>query len=388
MSVSYWNDSSNKNIKTYDVCIIGGGITGLSVGYWLTQEDSNLKIAIVEKNTLGSGATGRNAGFVTCGSVEHFNRMVSKHGEQKAFEIWKFAQVNMDLLKSEIICNDHSNLSFEQIGAFSLAAQDSEFNELKTTARLMDKNGIPVEVINQIEVEMKLGATGFVGGIKYCDDGAVDPIALLKRIKSKTNVDFFENTEVSRVQDDSNGSRNVQTSKGTLSCPIVIHCTNGYAAAIDSFFENKIYPTRGQVMMLESVPLFMEAPCYANFYLDYFRQLSNGALLIGGFRQLESDTEKGFSDHTTEKIQEALLDFVKNHLPQFKNSQVTHRWAGVMGFSVDGEPMNGSLPTDNQQFFCGGFTGHGIGLAFHAAKATVDLIFDRSIPDWISARRF
>ncbi|MEM7647366.1 MAG: FAD-binding oxidoreductase, partial [Pseudomonadota bacterium] len=122
-------------------------------------------------------------------------------------------------------------------------------------------------------------------------------------------------------------------------------------------------------------------------YLDYFRQLLDGSLLIGGFRQLESDTEKGFSDHTTETIQAALHEFVKNHLPAFNKAKVSHRWAGVMGFSVDGEPMIGSLPTDNQVFFCGGFTGHGIGMAFHTGQSLVDLIFDRSIPDWLSSKR-
>ena len=109
--------------------------------------------------------------------------------------------------------------------------------------------------------------------------------------------------------------------------------------------------------------------------------------MIGGFRQLEVDTEKGFSDHTTEVIQSALHEFVKKHLPRFATAKVSHRWAGVMGFSVDGEPIIGSLPTDNQIFFSGGFTGHGIGLAFHTGKCLVDLIFGRSIPDWLSARR-
>lgn len=140
--------------------------------------------------------------------------------------------------------------------------------------------------------------------------------------------------------------------------------------------------------MLAPVDSFMEGPCYANFYLDYFRQLNDGSLLIGGYRQLESDTEKGFSDHTTETIQQALHDFVLKHLPRFKDSPVTHRWAGVMGFSVDGEPMVGSLPTDNQTFFCGGFTGHGIGSAFHTGKVVSDLILGNSIPDWISSKRF
>ena len=88
MSVSYWSQSRPlKILNECDICIVGAGISGLSTAYWIHQEDPNIKITIVEKNELGSGATGRNAGFVTCGSVEHFNRMVSKLGESQAWEI-------------------------------------------------------------------------------------------------------------------------------------------------------------------------------------------------------------------------------------------------------------------------------------------------------------
>ena len=84
MSVSYWNDVQNKPQVSFDIAIIGGGIAGLSTAYWLLKEDPNLKICILEKGELGAGATGRNAGFITCGSVEHFNRLVGKHGENEA----------------------------------------------------------------------------------------------------------------------------------------------------------------------------------------------------------------------------------------------------------------------------------------------------------------
>jgi len=78
MSVSLWMDKKFHTQKTtlpFDIVVIGGGIAGLSAAYWLHQADTSMKIAVVEKNLLGDGATGRNAGFITCGSVEHFNRL-------------------------------------------------------------------------------------------------------------------------------------------------------------------------------------------------------------------------------------------------------------------------------------------------------------------------
>src|SRR6476661_11177362 len=129
MSTSYWLDRtpSTTGKKVYDAIIVGAGISGLSTAYWLQKEDPSLKVAIIEKSRLAFGASGRNAGFITCGSVEHFNRMINKHGLEGATEIWRFAQENLRLLKEEIIQGDGAKLGFEHNGAYSLAAQDNEF---------------------------------------------------------------------------------------------------------------------------------------------------------------------------------------------------------------------------------------------------------------------
>jgi glycine/D-amino acid oxidase-like deaminating enzyme len=132
----------------------------------------------------------------------------------------------------------------------------------------------------------------------------------------------------------------------------------------------------------------MEGACYANFVLDYFRQLEDGRVLIGGFRQIEKDTEVGYSDHTTDAIQNALYEFLQKYIPRLEGKKITHRWSGIMGFAADGQPMVGSLPDDQQVFFTGGFTAHGLGLAFHSGKCVVDLMFGRDIPEFINAKRF
>src|SRR5687768_12146823 len=131
MSISYWLDHSQSQKLTKDVVIIGGGLAGLSTAYWLQKEDPSLKILLIEKNRIGFGASGRNAGFITCGSVEHFNRMVEKHGREEANAIWKFSEKNLQLLKEHIIAGHEQEIFFEEKGSFSLASTESEFQELK-----------------------------------------------------------------------------------------------------------------------------------------------------------------------------------------------------------------------------------------------------------------
>jgi glycine/D-amino acid oxidase-like deaminating enzyme len=313
--------------------------------------------------------------------------MINKHGLEQATSIWRFAQENLRLLQEEIIQDHGAKIGFERNGAYSLAAQENEFEELKQVAATMEKLNIRTEVIPGDDIPNRVGAHGFRGGIKYLDDASVNPVELVNLIRSKLKADIFESTEAFGWETEG-GSRILKTDQGEFEAAMLVLNLNGYSASMHPWFADKIYATRGQCLMMEAVPRFMDAPCYANFYLDYFRQIPTGELLIGGFRQVEKATEIGYSDHVTDGIQSALHDFVVTHLPQYKNKKVTHRWSGVMGFAKDGEPMVGSLPDDPQVFFAGGYTAHGIGLAFHTTKCLVDGMFDRSVPKWLSARRF
>src|SRR5258708_2420291 len=115
MSTSFWLDRTHKTTKrNFDVVIVGAGLSGISTAYWLGQEDPSLKIAILEKGRLGYGASGRNAGFITCGSVEHFNRMISKHGQDEALEIWRFSENNLKLIEERIIGGQSTAIQFEK----------------------------------------------------------------------------------------------------------------------------------------------------------------------------------------------------------------------------------------------------------------------------------
>jgi glycine/D-amino acid oxidase-like deaminating enzyme len=385
MSVAYWQDESNTtSTHVCDVVVIGAGITGASVAWWF--RDSGLSVAVVDRGDVCAGASGRNAGFVTCGSVEHFSRQVASHGLDKALALWRLGQENIALLEEKIV-GSGVDCDFARNGTWSLAGSAHELSELRESSRLMREHGIRVEMADADEVRRDLGARHFEGGALYLDDGEVHPAKLVRGILERSGASVFPHHEVREILQQGDAVR-VLTQRRTFSAAIAILATNGYSAQLDPWFADKIYPTRGQIIVTDPVAKFLPQPCYANFVLDYFRQLPDGRVLIGGFRQLARETEVGTSDEPNPLIHEALERFLRHHFEALADVRIDYRWAGTMGFSADGLPMIGALPTKPSVYLLGGYTAHGLGFGFVAAKLLSELVLEGKSPPHLSARRF
>src|SRR5947207_2435190 len=114
-----------------------------------------------------------------------------------------------------------------------------------------------------------------------------------------------------------------------------------------------------------------DMPVYSNFGYRYWRQLPAGQVLVGGWRDTSLETEKTYEDEPTPEIQERL-DRAARDLGA--KAEVTHRWAGTMGFTESGLPMKGPLDGIPNVYICAGFTGHGMGFAFMTAKQVAESI--------------
>lgn len=386
MSVSYWQDDGRgADELRVDILVVGGGIAGWSTAYWL--RDQGLEIAVVDSGDICAGASGRNAGFVTCGSVEHYSRQVDKHGAEMARGLWRLSEDNLRLIRSEIIDGAGHDCEFVQRGTYSLAGTDVELAELLRCAELMEAEGIGVSVVDEAHIAEHLGARGFSGGVMYHDDGEVHPVKLVRAIASESGATFYPHHEVFDLREDGDDVI-VHTRQRRFRAGSVVLATNGYSHLLHPWFSDKIYPTRGQVIVTEPVAPFMAAPCYANFVLDYFRQTADGHVLIGGFRQLAKETETGTADVPNEEIHAALEAFLARHFAALEGVNLRYRWAGIMGFSQDGMPMVGSLPSLPSVYFVGGFTAHGIGMAFRVGQLLARMmLFGEPVP-YLSARRF
>ncbi len=388
MTISYWLDEPGKNTRTFDAVIVGAGIAGLSTAYWLEKKDPSLKIALVDKHDLGYGASGRNAGFVTCGSANHFKKLQKNFGFDKAIQIWNFSEENRKLLLSEIIQDRANEVDFYQTGSCTVASSDDDWDQQqKILSKDMLKAGIDVELIQKSELISEYGVQNFEGGIRYKHDGIIHPVKLLRQIKSKLkSTTFLFGEEVFKVLEDPS-SVIIETQKNRLVAKKLFVCLNGYVSQLLPEFKDHIKPQRSQAILTEPLPPFVKGPCYLTKHLCYFRQLPMGELLVGGFRNHDLEAENTALDEATSRIQEALTEFTSTYFKQARGAKIKYRWSGIMGFSKDEQMLVGQHPERPNVFVMAGCASHGMGLSFNVGRVLVDSSYGIRPPDYLDIGR-
>jgi glycine/D-amino acid oxidase-like deaminating enzyme len=138
----------------------------------------------------------------------------------------------------------------------------------------------------------------------------------------------------------------------------IVIATDGSGRGLLPELDDAIWPARGQVITTEplSERLF-ECPHYARHGFDYWQQLTDGRIVLGGFRDFSILTEMTDDETTTEPIQEALDAFLVELLGYMPN--VTHRWAGIFGLTQDLLPLVGRVPGHEGTWIAAGYSGHG-----------------------------
>lgn len=345
MSSSYWLSK-----KKYDYLIEGAGISGLSLAFHLQEKFPKALIAIRDPKHMGAGATGRNAGFLTVGSTKYFGDLVSKYGEIAATEIFNCYRENHNLLKQNF---NLKNCDYLQKGSTTYSVSEEEKDLLREHFIIMKRNGLPVKEISE---------SPFLSGILFGEDAAINPIKLLKEISQKLkSVDFLFGEEFKEVE---------------FSTRII--ATNGYTT------NTQIKPARGQIVLFDTEGREISKHLgYQPKNLIYFNQVDRNNFIIGGARTVDPQTEETTEIGDNDKIQNHLVLKAKEF---FGLTKIVSKWSGIMGMTPDHQPIVGKL---GQDFVSAGFSGHGMGLAFMAAKTLVDnLETPEKIPEWMNSLRF
>ena len=334
-----------------DVLVIGGGIAGASLMHHFARR--RISAVLVEAHHLAFGASGRNAGFLLAGVADCYAEAVRIFGRSKAREVWQITDENHDRMVEAVAGTD---VGHRRLGSATYASGDEERARLEESAQLLQDDGF----------EARWDGTTLFNP----RDGEVDPAALVGAIAGRLRAGAIrEGVEITQIVP---GGSEVSVRAGESECRagVVVLATNGYTSRL--LPQVKIQPTRAQ--MLASAPLskvVCDIPTYSHFGYRYWRQLRSGEMLIGGWRDTSPETERTYDDQPTDQVQEHL----DRKLAEMDGKvEVTHRWAGIMGFTETGLPLAGPVDGMPNVYTCAGFNGHGMGFAFMSAKQLAESI--------------
>ena len=391
----YWLDSSLPMAPTLvgeveaDVVVIGAGLCGASAA--LALAEAGCSVVWLEGRQVSSGASGRNAGFLLQGTAERYSRAIGVMGRERARAVHAASLTNHRMM-ADTIRRLNLDCGYQNRGSLQLAGSVDEERDLLESAEALLADGFRAEVREGGALDAVYRDAGFQVGVFLPADGELQPASFVRGVAGvavAAGARLYENSPVTMLSAASPGDVRAETASGCVKASIALVCTNAAAGQLMPWFADKVDPVRGQMLATATAPPLFSCPVYADHGFDYWRQDEFGRIALGGWRNLDPAGERGSEEVLHPGIQERMTAFLQR-FPPLRDVEVTHRWAGTMGFSRDGLPIVGAVPGLPGALAAAGFTGHGFGFAFLCGKALADLVLEGTseTADLFRSRRF
>ena len=356
----------------YDLIIIGGGMSGISVAYQFRDRN----ILLLEKGDLLAGATGNNAGFLITGFAEHFERTAQRWGITRAHEIQEIHEASHRKIRAL------TNL-VEEGGSYSIAFSQKEAQDLRASYESMLGEGFPVEWLEAPPVGLRTS----LPAIRNPADALLDSQTFWRTLA--TNIPLKTKCMVVKVEESEN-ELIVITSKEEFHTKNIVYCLNAFSGKLLPEIQRKFIPLRGQMVEL---PLRKEPPCRNPVLCNYgeiYWCFTDKTLRFGGLEYLVPEDEVGIATSLSQKILQSQLQWIEENFEDGLVSPLAMKaWYSTMAYTVDGFPFVGRLPGRPNQYILAGMCGIGHSYVMECASWLRDLILRdvNVIPAYFSSDR-
>lgn len=374
MQISLWEKESFYTPS--DVIIIGSGFVGLWSAYYLKKKNPNLRITIIERGNIPTGASTRNAGFACFGSVTELIKDAAMMGEEQMLWLVEMRYRGLSKITKTF---RKSSIDYERSGGYEIIpSMTDHMNELDWQVKWLNKKLRPILGEKKIFrfSDHKIDQFGFaeVGHIISNKlEGVLHPgklcLSLLQLVQEK-GVVVLAGMEVEGYEESATSVRVFSKNGMELTADQLLICTNGFTTHLVPGFEIK--PARGQILVTAPVPsLKLNGAYHYDEGYYYFRNVGK-RLLIGGARNTALEQETTTAMEITDNIQTTLEKFVSKHILPGVEFEVTDRWSGIMGLGPEKMPV---IKKMSSNVFCAvRLSGMGVALAPVAADTVTDLM--------------
>ncbi|MEP7278986.1 MAG: FAD-dependent oxidoreductase [Bacteroidota bacterium] len=328
-----------------DIIIAGSGLVGLWSAYYLKKMAPKARILILERGTIPAGASTRNAGFACIGSATELLADARKEGEQNMLELVAMRYEGLSRIQKAF---SKKEIEYERHGGYELIT-DSQYSKLKQLKN--DLGWLNITLRRAIKdqktfrvADKKIKNFGFKQTSHLIESRAEAQLhpgklvqALLKKVEGM-GVQVLTQTTVKSFQR-TNNKIDIQTSLPLpLSADQFLICTNGFASQLLPQID--VRPVRGQVLVTSPIrKLPFKGVFHFNEGFYYFRHMPGNRVLLGGARNQALAAENTCEPATTNGIQNALEDFLRDVVLPKQKYSIEHRWGGIMGMGSNKFPV-------------------------------------------------
>jgi len=346
-----------------DVCIIGGGYTGLGAAIELSRE--GIHATVLDTARIGSGASGRNGGQIHTGQRIDPEKMADILGEDAARQLWDISEDAKASLHA-LIREHHIDCDLKHGLVHAWHKPGYEADD-RAYADFVARYGYDkIRLLDKAEVAAELGTDVYHGGSFDAGGGHVHPLKLaqgMARAAAAQGAQIFENSHVLSYRRITKGIHLHLENGATVTCQRLLICGNGYMEGLSEEIDSHVMPINNFILTTEPLddPAILPhdyAAADSRFVVNYWRKTPDNRLLFGG------------GENYVPWFPKDIRAFVRRNMlkvyPQLADVKISHGWGGTLAITMSRAPFVRNLAPN--VWTSAGYSGQGVVLAPYFGK--------------------
>jgi gamma-glutamylputrescine oxidase len=357
-----------KGETSVDVCVLGGGYTGLSAALHLAER--GYATLLLEAEHVGFGASGRNGGQINSGLRKGASELVAMFGREAAKRFWDLAEEAKATLRERV--RRHAIACDLKSGGLYVAYKKDDPVWMAEDVALAQKlfGYEALGLLDKAALEDRLGSRRYHGAIADAGAGHLHPLNYALGLAGAAEAEGARICENSRALAIAPGE--VRTAAGLVKARYVVLGCNAYLDGLEPRIAGRIMPISNYIVATEPLgeaaarALIRDdaAVCDTKFVVDYFRLSADRRLLFGG--------GETYSRAPPRDIAGFVRPYMLKVFPQLEGARIDYAWGGQLAITMSRLPHLGRLPGDI--FFAQGYSGQGVAIATLAGKLIAEAL--------------
>jgi glycine/D-amino acid oxidase-like deaminating enzyme len=361
-----------------DVAVIGSGFTGMSAARTLAKLGA--KVAVLESETIGWGASSRNGGMVLTGMKLGVNKLISMYGRERTQRMYAASLASIDCVE-QIVGDESIACDFSRCGHLEVACKQEHFDDYSRQAEVIAREfNHTLRVVQKTDLSSEIGSTIYYGGMVDETSAGLNParyVAGLARAALKAGAEIFEHARVQTIERDSRQGEpgwKLTTTRGPLWAHEVFVGTSGYTGSATPALQKKLIPIGSFIVTTQPLtePVATQLSPRNRMiydsknYLHYYRLTLDHRMLFGGRAAFFPENAQ-----TIRQSAEILRRGMIGVYPQLADAKIDYVWGGTLDFAFDIMPHAGQL---DGMYYAVGYAGHGVAMATYQGQKIAELM--------------